>query len=129
MLPSEYQHLPIDAEDHGGFVVWDLCEWDGDVETMTEINEAWMAVHSPDAKRGTISVLPEEVIVHGEIMDFISEGWNEASEATGLQYLAIVGQGLQTRAVRSNIDAPNIEAMQGFDSTDAAVEWMEGEVA
>ena len=129
MIPDEYQQLPIEAEDHGGFAVWDLRGWDGDVETMAEINEAWVAVHTPEEKVGTISVFPEEVIVHGEIMDFISEGWNEASEATGLEYLAIVGEGLQTMAVKSNIEAPNIEAIAGFEDVQSAVGWMDERVA
>ena len=92
---------------------------------MKDINEAWMSVHDPPAKVGTIPVLPDDVVVHGEIQSFISEGWNEASEATGLQYLALVAENLQAMAVESQIDAPSIEEIRAFQSVDEAVGWME----
>jgi len=117
--------LPIDPDDRGSYVVWDLRSWEGDLETMKEINEAWMDVHNPPAKIGTIPVLPDDVVVHGEIQSFISEGWNEASEATGLQYLALVAENLQAMAVENQIDAPSIEEISAFQSVDAAVDWME----
>jgi len=121
-IPEE---LPIKPDDRGPYVVWDLRSWEGDVETMKDINEAWMDVHSPAAKIGTIPVLPDDVVVHGEIQSFISEGWNEASEATGLQYLALVAENLQAMAVESQIDAPSIEEIRAFQSVEAAVDWME----
>lgn len=119
------EELPIKTDDRGPYVVWDLRSWDGDVETMEKINEAWMDAHSPPAKVGTIPVLPDDVVVHGEIQSFISEGWNEASKATGLQYLALVAKNLQAMAVESQIDAPSIEEIRAFQSVDAAVDWME----
>ena len=119
------EELPIQSDDRGSYVVWDLRSWGGDVETMKDINEAWMAVHDPPAKVGTIPVLPDDVVVHGEIQSFISEGWNEASEATGLQYLALVAENLQAMAVESQIDAPSIEEIRAFQSVDEAVDWME----
>jgi hypothetical protein len=129
MLPQEFQHLPVNADDHGEFVVWDIRDWEGDAETMDEINQAWVAVHEPEQYVGTISVFPEDIIIHGDIEEIISGGWNEAARATGLQHLAIVGEGLQTIAVQSHIDAPTIETMDGFDEIDEAVSWMESQVS
>jgi hypothetical protein len=119
--------LPIQADDHGAYVVWDIREWDGDVDTLEAINEAWVETHRPPAKTGTISVFPGHVVVDGEAQDFISEGWNEASEITGLQHLAIVAEGLQAMAVKNQIDVPDL-TMEVFDAVDPAVEWMNEQV-
>jgi len=123
MAPS-YPELPIDAEDRGSYIVWDLRAWNGDIETMKRINERWVEAHEPAEKEGTISIFPEDVVVHGEIQEFISEGWNEACEATDLQYLAIVAEGLQAMAVENQIDAPAVE-LSAFDDEGAAVDWMD----
>ncbi|NLV11404.1 hypothetical protein ACAH01_05120 [Halomicrobium sp. HM KBTZ05] len=121
--------VPVDADDHGEFVVWDLRSWSGDVETMEAINEAWVATHEPAQKVGTISVFPDSVVVDGQIQSFISEGWNEAAKATGLEYLAIVGQNLQTMAVEQQIDAPSIEEIRAFQSVDDAIDWLNAATA
>jgi hypothetical protein len=117
------QSLPVDATERDSYVIWDLCDWEGDVETLEEINEAWMDAHKPPEKTGTISVFPEGVVIGGELQGFISEGWNEAAEAVGLQYLALVGDGLQGMAVRQQLDMPNVE-IEVCDSIDEAEEWM-----
>lgn len=122
------EDVPVNAEDHGAYYVWDLRPWDGDVETLDEINQAWMNAHGPDEKIGTISVFPNEVIIDDSIQDFIAEGWNEASKATDLQYLAIVAEGLKALAVQNQIDVPFVE-MEAFDTVEEAVEWMDEQVA
>jgi hypothetical protein len=120
--------LPVTADDRSSYYVWDLREWSGDVETLAEINEAWMAAHEPAAKTGTISVFPDEVVLDGELQGFISEGWNEAAEAVGLEHLAIVGTGLQTMAVESQIDAGWLD-LECFETVPEAVDWMDEQVS
>ncbi|MEZ3115576.1 hypothetical protein RYH80_06555 [Halobaculum sp. MBLA0147] len=123
-MATSFTDVPVEYEDHGAFVVWDLCEWDGDVETMEAINEAWMEVHDPPEKVGTISVFPEDVIVDGELQSFIADGWNEAGEAVGLEHLAIVGESLAGIAVKSQIEMPDID-VDVFGEVDDAVAWLE----
>jgi hypothetical protein len=115
--------LPVDATERESYVIWDLCDWEGDVETLEEINEAWMDAHEPAEKTGTISVFPEEVVIDGELQGFISEGWNEAAEAVGLRYLALVGNGLQAMAVRQQLDMPKVK-IEVCETIDEAEEWM-----
>jgi len=129
MVPEGYRHLPLSSEDHGAFNVWDLRGWEGDVETLDEINQAWVEAHSPEEKSGTISVFPEDVVLDDGVQDFLTEGWNEAAEVTDLRYLAIVAPGIKKLAVKSQIHAPVIEAMETFDEVDPAVEWMNEHVA
>jgi hypothetical protein len=129
MIPEGYRHLPLSAEEHGAFKVWDLREWEGDVDTLDAINEAWVEAHSPDEKVGTVSVFPEDVILDDGVQDFLTEGWNEAAEMTGLRYLAIVAPGIKKLTVKSQIHAPVLEEMETFDEVDPAVEWMQAQVA
>lgn len=119
--------LPVTCDDRGDYCVWDLRDWAGDVDTLDEINEAWVEAHSPAPKVGTVSVFPDHVIVDGEIQDFISDGWNEAAGATGLEYLAIVADGLQGMAVEGQIDAPTVD-VKTFDTVAEATDWMDGKV-
>lgn len=127
MSEEAIKGLPVNSDDRGEYVVWDLREWDGDVETMNRINEAWVEVHSPDEKVGTISVFPDHVVIGGQVQDFISEGWNEAAQATGLEYLAIVADGLQGMAVQGQIDAPTVD-MEVFEAVEPAADWMDEQV-
>ena len=83
-VTSQY-HEAVEATDHGAFHVRDLRGWNGDVDTLDEINEAWVEAHSPDGKVGTVSVFPDD-----GIQSYITEGWNEAAELTDLRYLAVV---------------------------------------
>jgi len=119
--------LPVNDEDHGQFVVWNLREWDGDLDEFKEINDAWVTKHQPPEKVGTISVFPDHVVVGDELQDFISEGWNEACEITDLEYLAIVVDGIGKLTVKNRIDVPSVK-VETFDTVDAAVEWMEEQV-
>jgi hypothetical protein len=120
--------VPVECTAHDAFCVWDLREWDGDVETMAEINEAWLAYHDEPGVVGTVSVFPENVIVDGELQSFISEGWNEAGEAAGLQHLAIVGDGLASRAVKRQMAVPDL-TMDVFEEVKPAVEWLREQTA
>jgi hypothetical protein len=121
-------HEAVEATDHGAFYVWDLRGWQGDVETLDEINQAWMAAHDPAKKVGTISVFPEDVILDDGVQNYITEGWNEAAEATGLQYLAIVADGIKKLAVKNQFHTPGVE-LETFDEVEPAVEWMNDRVA
>lgn len=123
-MSTSVADVPVEYEDHGAFVVWDLREWNGDVETMEAINEAWVEVHEPPEKVGTISVFPEDVIVGGELQSFIADGWNEAGEAVGLEHLAIVGESLVGIAVKSQIELPDVD-VDVFEDTDDAVAWLD----
>lgn len=111
-------------DDNGSFVVWDLRDWDGDVETMKEINDAWLEVHEPPEKSGTISVFPEHVVVNGEIQEYISDGWNDAADAAGLDHLAIVADGLQGMAVQNHIEMDGVDT-DTFEDVESAKTWME----
>lgn len=115
--------VPVEYEDHGAFVLWDLSDWEGDIETLSAINDAWVEVHTPPNKVGTISVFPDAVVVDDRLESFIDDGWNEAGRAVGLEYLAIVGNGLATRAVREQMSVPDL-TMDVFNDTPRAVRWM-----
>lgn len=116
--------VPVECTAHDAFCVWDLRGWDGELETMAAINDAWLEHHDEPGVVGTISVFPEDVIVDGELQSFISEGWNEAGEAAGLQYLAIVGDGLASRAVKQQMSVPDL-TMDVFRAVEPAVEWLD----
>lgn len=119
--------VPVSYDDHGEFVVWDITGWEGDVETLEAINEAWLDVHDPSEKVGTISVFPEEVIIDGELQGFIAEGWNEAGDAAGLEHLAIVAESLVGMAVKRQIEMPNV-TVDAFNEVEEAVAWMDERV-
>jgi hypothetical protein len=119
--------LPVEPTEHDKFYVWDMCEWDGDLDVFKQINDAWMEYHSEPAKIGTISVLPDHVIADGELQDFISEGWTEAAEAAELEYCAIVANGLQGLAVKESFDASWV-TVGTFEETDQAVAWIENKL-
>jgi len=120
-------NLPVEPTEHEKFYVWDLCEWDGDLDVFKRINEAWMDHHSEPSKVGTITVLPEHVVADGELQDFISEGWTEAAETAGLEYCAIVASGLQGLAIKQSFDASQV-TVGTFEETDKAVAWLEDKV-
>ena len=122
------QDVPVSYDDHGEFVVWDITEWDGDVETLEAINEAWLEVHEPSQKVGTITVFPEEVIIDGELQGFIADGWNEAGDVAGLEQFAIVAESLVGMAVKTQIEMPDV-TVDAFNDIDEAVEWMDEQVA
>ncbi|MFB6177232.1 MAG: hypothetical protein ABEI99_08850 [Halobaculum sp.] len=122
------QDVPVSYDDHGEFVVWDITDWDGDVETLEAINEAWLEVHEPSRKVGTITVFPEEVIIDGELQGFIADGWNEAGDVAGLEQFAIVAESLVGMAVKTQIEMPDV-TVDAFNDVDEAVEWMNEQVA
>jgi hypothetical protein len=119
--------LPVEPTEHDQFYVWDLCEWQGDLDVFKQINEAWMDYHSEPEKVGTISVLPEHVVADGELQDFVSDGWTEAAEAAELEYCAIVADGLQGLAFKQSFDASWV-TVETFEETGEAISWLENEL-
>jgi len=126
-MASAVSELPVEPTEYNKFYVWDMSEWDGDLDVFERINEAWMDYHSEPAKIGTISVLPDHVVADGELQDFISEGWTEAAEAADLEYCAIVADGLQGLAFKQSFDASWV-TVDTFEETDQAVSWLENEL-
>ena len=126
-MPAKINQLPVEPTEYDKFYVWDFREWDGDIDVLEQINEAWMDYHSEPAKIGTISVLPDHVIADGELQDFISEGWTEAAEAAELEYCAIVADGLQGLAFKQSFDASWV-TVDTFEEIDQAVAWLENEL-
>lgn len=122
-IRKQREDVPVEYEEYGSFVLWDLTDWDGDIVTLAEANDAWLDVHSDDDVVGTILVLPDHVIDENQLQEFMSEGWNGGGQAAGLQYLAIVGDGLGTRAVKNQIDTPDLD-LEVFQDDDAAVNWL-----
>lgn len=94
---------------------------------MDDINTAWMREHTEEDVVGTISCLPGSFIVDNKMQDFISEGWNDAADAAGLEYLAIVSDGLEGIAVKGQIETENV-AVEVFDNVEEAVAWMTEQV-
>lgn len=125
---SSIAELPVQVEDRDSYVVWDLREWEGDIETMEAINEAWVEVHEPAAKQATVSVFPSDVVVDEEKQSFITDGWNEACELTGIECIGIVSDLLKGMAVKRQIDVPGV-AVDTFDEVTEATEWVEAELA
>lgn len=119
--------LPVEPTEHNEFYVWDMSDWDGDLDTFEQINEAWMELHSEPEKVGTISVLPDHVVADGELQDFISGGWTEAAEAAELEYCAIVADGLHGLAIEQSFDASWV-TVDTFQETEEAVSWLENEL-
>lgn len=124
---ASLNELPVNADDRGSYVVWDLRDWDGDLDTMERINEAWVETHQPDSKQATISVFPSDVVVDDKKQEFISSGWNEACKITGIECVAVVSDVLKAMAVENQIDAPGV-SIDSFDDVDAAVQWVETEL-
>ena len=126
-MASAVSELPVEPTEYKKFYIWDMSEWDGDLDVFEQINEAWMDHHSEPAKIGTISVLPDHVVANGELQDFVSEGWTEAAEAADLEYCAIVADGLQGLAFKQSFDASWV-TVDTFEETDQAVSWLENEL-
>jgi hypothetical protein len=114
----------IRYENHGGVGVWTVDDLAATLESgdLEDGEEHFREVAGDPGMTGAVVVLENSEDIGDETLGHVSEQWTELGEATGIERIAYVSEGLARLAVSGQTQADGMET-RGFESVGAALEW------
>jgi hypothetical protein len=100
--------LPVAADAHGDYVVWDMRDWTGDRSVLGDIETAWREEHQPSEVSASVVVLPEGLDLGPEFQDHITERWSSLADAAGIDTLVFVTERVAGLAIKSNMETEDV---------------------
>jgi len=117
MSEVDYSH-----DERDGVLVQDITDWDGDPDKTDEFESEWIRrAENPDIT-GAVTQFGSDITLNDETKAHFAEVWGDAADDVGIERLALVASGVQSRAVNANVEA-SIADVRAFSDVDRAFEW------
>ncbi|MFC7070444.1 hypothetical protein [Halobaculum lipolyticum] len=119
-------NTPFDysRHEHDSVLVYDLSEWDGDTDTVGDLEDQWAADARQSHISGTVTVFGPDVSLGRETQEHLAREWSANVDAAGVERIAFVADGVKAHAVSANMDVE--PAVHAFGSREDAIEWAQG---
>jgi hypothetical protein len=111
----------FDHERRGSVVVQDLTDWDGTPDGMDAVEAEWLSIGERPHITGSVTVFGPGMALSADTQDRLARQWSDGAARVGIERIAFVADGVDTRAVGEDIDIS--QAVRTFETTPAAVEW------
>jgi len=115
-------HATFQYEVQDNVVIWDLSEWTGDRDEVSDIKAQWIRTANRPHITATVTKIGESLDLGSDTQEYIASIWTDLAEGADLEKSAVVSDRIKAMAVQSNLDAGAFETGH-FETVDEAIEW------